>query len=74
MYVAKLEELRKLGGPIELRAAEEVARGPAGQALQNTAAHYMGIVQGSEPKYSHLSKEDRAKVQPLEVYLVPQRQ
>ena len=62
MYVAKLEELQKLGGPIELRAAEEVARGPAGQALQNTAAHYLGIVQGSEAKYSHLSKEDRDKV------------
>ena len=41
VYVAKLEELQKLGGPVEMRAAEAASRGPAADQLKVTCAGYM---------------------------------
>ena len=44
MYIAKLEELKKLGDPIEQRAAEDQARPGAVAALRSCAQGYQVCV------------------------------
>jgi len=60
VYAAKLEELKKLGGPMEFRAAEAQARPEAVAALQKKVEEYknwLASAQGDE-KYSHITEEE----------------
>ena len=62
MYTQKLEELLRLGSPLEQREREDRLRPPAAQALTAAANHYNSIATADIPKYSHLSSDDRNKV------------
>jgi len=60
VYAAKLEELKKLGGPIEKRASEAVARPNAIAAVQKNIEKYktwLSQAQGNED-YSHITDEE----------------
>jgi len=60
VYAAKLAELKKIGGPIEVRAAEAANRPVAIGAIQKNVEKYktwLADAQGSD-KYSHISDED----------------
>jgi heat shock 70kDa protein 4 len=61
VYVAKLEELKTLGGPVETRAAEAVAAPPAAAALEAAAAGFKATAAG--PGAAHIPEADRAKVE-----------
>ena len=65
VYTQKLEELLRLGSPIEQREKEAHLRPPAAQALTAAAQHYIGLATEAGPKYSHISQEDKDKVGPL---------
>lgn len=52
VYVAKLEELQALGGPIEERYKESTARGPAAQALRKAAESF--AAQAADPARAHI--------------------
>lgn len=63
VYAQKLEELKKLGGPIEARAVESNQRPIAVAALQKNVEKYktwLAEAQGDE-KYSHITEEEFAK-------------
>jgi len=64
VYAAKLAELKKIGGPIESRAAEAAARPNAVAMLQKNVEKYKKWAteaQGDE-KYSHITEEEFSKV------------
>lgn len=52
VYIAKLEELQAIGGPIEERYKESTARGPAAAALRKAAESY--TAQASDPSRGHI--------------------
>jgi heat shock protein 4 len=60
VYAAKLAELKKIGGPIEVRAAEAAGRPAAVAGVQSTVEKYktwLSSAQGNE-KYAHISDEE----------------
>lgn len=60
VYAAKLAELKKIGGPIEARAAEALARPEAVASLQKNIEKYktwLAEAQGND-KYSHITDEE----------------
>lgn len=62
-FAAKLEELRKLGGPIEKRAAEASARPPAVAALQKKIEDFkkwFADAQSNEA-YAHITTDEFSK-------------
>lgn len=61
VYVEKLEELKKLGGPVETRYREAEARPIAAEALKATVNALLAAAQGSEAKYSHIAQEEKDK-------------
>jgi heat shock protein 4 len=63
VYAAKLEELKKLGGPVEARAAEAFTRPEAVSSLQKNVEKYkawLAEAQGNE-NYSHITEEEFQK-------------
>jgi heat shock protein 4 len=63
VYASKLAELKKLGGPIEYRAAEALARPNAVSALQKNIEKFkkwLADAQGNET-FSHISDEEFSK-------------
>jgi len=63
VYAAKLDELKKLGGPVEYRAAEAAARPNAVSALQKNVEKYkkwLSDAQANEA-YSHITDEEFGK-------------
>lgn len=60
VYVAKLGELRKLGAPIETRAAEDSSRGGAAAKLRAQCERYLAVV--GEARYAHIDPAELAKV------------
>ena len=62
MYTQKLEELLRLGSPLEQREREDKMRPPAAQALTAAANHYNSLATSDHAKYAHISGEDRNKV------------
>lgn len=63
VYAAKLEELKKLGGPVEARASEAFSRPEAVSALQKNVEKYktwLAEAQGHE-NYSHITEEEFQK-------------
>lgn len=61
VYVAKLDALKAVGDPIELRAAEESARGPAAAAL-TAAANNFAAMAAPDAAHDHIDAADLAKV------------
>lgn len=60
VYIAKLEELKKLGDPIEMRYKEESSRGPAAATLKQTASSFLGMLE--DARYEHIEAEEKEKV------------
>ena len=61
VYVAKLEELKKMGDPIELRAAEERARPAACATLASVAAAFEAQA-APDDAHAHIDAQDLEKV------------
>ena len=59
VYIAKLEELKKTGGPIELRFEEDQTRGPAADALRQAAESYMAFARSDSLAHAHIEAADR---------------
>lgn len=62
VYSAKLEELKKVGGPIELRHIEDSARGPAADSLRQTAESYLAFARSEAAAYAHILASERETV------------
>eukprot|EP01104_Vermistella_antarctica_P012442 TRINITY_DN35_c0_g2_i1.p1 TRINITY_DN35_c0_g2~~TRINITY_DN35_c0_g2_i1.p1 ORF type:complete len:873 (-),score=354.80 TRINITY_DN35_c0_g2_i1:275-2893(-) len=62
VYVTKLEELVKIGGPIETRYKEEQDRPDAIQSLRNTIVAWKTLAKIEDEKYAHIDAADREKV------------
>ena len=62
VYSQKLEELYRLGSPIEQREKEAQLRPAASQALQHAAQHYNDLATSDDPKYAHIPGDERNKV------------
>ncbi|GLC40661.1 hypothetical protein PLESTB_000035600 [Pleodorina starrii] len=62
VYIAKLEELRAKGAPVERRYTEDQTRGSALGALRSTLEHYRSLAASDRPQYAHISPEERSAV------------
>ncbi|XP_068651510.1 heat shock 70 kDa protein 15-like [Aristolochia californica] len=62
VYVAKLEELKKQGDPIEERFKESVERGPAVEQLVYCISSYREAALSKDPKFDHIDIADKQKV------------
>ena len=62
VYTQKLEELLRLGSPVEQREKEAQLRPAASQALEAAAQHYIAFAQSDDARYAHITGEDRNKV------------
>mgnify|MGYP001136094711 CR=1 FL=1 len=56
VYVAKLEELKKLGAPIEQRFSEDSARPAAVAALRAAAERYLAAARSGDAKLAHIEQ------------------
>ncbi len=63
MFVAKLDDLKKFGGPAVDRAREADERPQAFKEFDQTIQDFEAFVVSNEERYAHISAEDRAKVQ-----------
>lgn len=59
VYIAKLQELKARGDPIEQRAADDGTRGKAVQQLEAIANQYVALADSSLPAHAHLAAADR---------------
>jgi hypothetical protein len=59
VYIAKLEELKKTGGPIELRHDEDQTRGPAMTALRQAADAFLALARSDSPAHAHIEAAER---------------
>ncbi|EFJ49538.1 heat shock protein Hsp70E [Volvox carteri f. nagariensis] len=62
VYIAKLDELKAKGAPVERRYAEDQTRGSAVEGLRSTLEHYRSLARSDRPQYAHISPEERATV------------
>ncbi|KAJ7567078.1 hypothetical protein O6H91_02G131600 [Diphasiastrum complanatum] len=62
VYIAKLEELKKLGDPIEERQKEEEARGPVMSELWYCISSFREAACSNDPKFDHIDKAEKEKV------------
>jgi len=62
VYVKKLEELRAIGDPIGKRKYEYENRYEALVAIKNAIEGFRSTATSADPKYDHISKEEREKV------------
>ncbi|GFP99671.1 heat shock 70 kDa protein 14 [Phtheirospermum japonicum] len=62
VYVAKLEELKKQGDPIETRFKEHTERGSVIDQLIYCINSYKEAAMSSDPKFDHIDLADRQKV------------
>ncbi|KAL4452428.1 hypothetical protein ABPG75_008090 [Micractinium tetrahymenae] len=60
VYVAKLEEMKKLGDPVEARAANAAALPAAADSLRRACQSFLAAL--NEPRTAHLEQEDKQKV------------
>jgi len=60
-YVAKLDELKEIGGPIALRYKEAEDRPAAIKKLRESLSKFYGKATGTEERYAHISEEERQK-------------
>jgi len=61
-YVNKLDELKKVGDPVELRFKEAEKRPAALAKLKKAVEDATAFVASEDEKYAHIPAEDRAKV------------
>lgn len=61
-YIAKLDELKKLGDPVAFRWREGEDRAKAAAALREVIDNFMSLAQSEDEKYSHIEEADRTKV------------
>ncbi|VAH15202.1 unnamed protein product [Triticum turgidum subsp. durum] len=62
VYVAKLEELKKLGGPIEMRYKEWTERGPALEQLVYCIRSFREAALSGDQKFDHIDESEKQKV------------
>ncbi|KAJ6711610.1 HEAT SHOCK 70 KDA PROTEIN 14 [Salix purpurea] len=62
VYVAKLEELKKQGDPIEVRYKEYTERGPVLDQLVYCINSYREAAVSSDPKFEHIDLTEKQKV------------
>ncbi|VAH03131.1 unnamed protein product [Triticum turgidum subsp. durum] len=62
VYVAKLEELKKLGGPIEMRYKEWTERGPALEQLVYCIRSFREAALSADQKFDHIDISEKQKV------------
>eukprot|EP00270_Netrium_digitus_P013017 TRINITY_DN4290_c0_g1_i1.p1 TRINITY_DN4290_c0_g1~~TRINITY_DN4290_c0_g1_i1.p1 ORF type:complete len:899 (+),score=285.06 TRINITY_DN4290_c0_g1_i1:317-3013(+) len=62
VYIAKLEELKKMGDPVEERWKEEEARGPAITALNYCISSFRDAAISRDTKFDHVDAGDKQKV------------
>jgi len=61
-YIAKLAELKKYGDPVFRRRREDEEKPHAIAALEATLEQYKNLADTTDPKYEHISAEDRGKI------------
>jgi len=64
-FVNRIQELRKVGDPIQQRAFEAMNRENAVQKLKSVIGKYQTAASSEDEKYSHIEAEERAKVATL---------
>ncbi|KAJ8452037.1 hypothetical protein Cgig2_016618 [Carnegiea gigantea] len=62
VYVAKLQELKMLGDPIEERHKEHVERGPTIDQLSYCVNSYRDAAMSKDPKFDHIDISEKEKV------------
>ncbi|KAL5226720.1 hypothetical protein ABZP36_014985 [Zizania latifolia] len=62
VYVAKLEELKKVGDPVEGRYKEWMDRGPAVDQLGYCINSFREAALSNDPKFNHIDVEEKQKV------------
>ncbi|XP_057459721.1 heat shock 70 kDa protein 15-like [Actinidia eriantha] len=62
VYIAKLEELKKQGDPIEERYKEYTERGPVIDQLVYCISSYREAAMSSDPKFDHIDLVEKQKV------------
>ncbi|KAF8388996.1 hypothetical protein HHK36_025681 [Tetracentron sinense] len=62
VYIAKLEELKKQGDPIEERYKESLERGPAIDQLVDCINSYRQAAMLDDPKFDHIDIAEKQKV------------
>ncbi|GLJ18034.1 hypothetical protein SUGI_0318230 [Cryptomeria japonica] len=62
VYIAKLEELKKFGDPIEERYKEDLERGPAIRQLEHCFTSYREAAISTDPKFDHIDVAEKQKV------------
>lgn len=60
-YMAKLDELKAVGGPIQARADEEETRGGAAAELKKACQHWWNLAKSEAPGLAHIGGEERAQ-------------
>jgi len=62
VYMSKLEELKKIWGPIESRYDQDQQRGPAAQALRKAAETYLAFSKSDSVGFAHVTPAERQVV------------
>lgn len=62
VYLSKLEELSKVGGPVIQRYRESSERPFAIEQLKGALAHARGLVSSIDDSFDHIGEEERQKV------------
>ncbi|KAJ0960382.1 hypothetical protein J5N97_001799 [Dioscorea zingiberensis] len=62
VYIAKLEELKKQGDPIEERYKENIERGPVSDQLVHCINSYRDAALSKDPKFDHIDVAEKQKV------------
>ncbi len=62
VYTAKLNDLKTLGGPVEMRYREAAQRPAAIASLQAVASNFVTFAQTTDPAYNHIAQKDRQSV------------
>lgn len=62
VYVARLHELKAIGGPITDRAREYENFPQAVEVLRQTISEYLAFTKTTEERYGHITAADRSKI------------
>lgn len=62
VYIAKLEELKKMGDPVELRKKEEEERPGAIGSLEYCIRSFADAARSPDPRYAHIEAGEKEKV------------
>ncbi|KAG2501566.1 hypothetical protein HYH03_000072 [Edaphochlamys debaryana] len=62
VYIAKLDELKAKGAPVERRYAEDQTRASALEQLRSVASSYLALARSDKPALAHIGADDRATV------------